>query len=63
MAGTDLQAKYEITEIDYWEQDATLVIEGRRVYFQFSKEPTLAEAIDFLVRDSKYYGLGNPSKT
>jgi hypothetical protein len=45
------EEKYTITYIDYWEQDAVLEIGDLRVYFQFSKEPTLREAIQYLVKE------------
>ena len=45
------EEKYAITYIDYWEQDAVLEIGDLRVYFQFSKEPTLREAIQYLVKE------------
>ena len=45
------EEKYTITYLDYWEQDAVLEIGDLRVYFQFSKEPTLREAIQYLVKE------------
>ena len=40
--------EYEITNIDYWENDAILVLNGYRIYFQWSKEPSLYEALRFI---------------
>jgi hypothetical protein len=46
---------YTIDDIDYAEQDAVLEVDGINVYFQFSKEPTLAEAIAYLKKDRRYW--------
>lgn len=50
--------EYEIVDVDAWEQDATLVVDGRRIYFQFAAEKanalTIEDALDYLVRDSIY---------
>ena len=40
--------EYEITNVDYWEKDAILVLNGHRIYFQWSKEPSLDEALPFI---------------
>ena len=50
-------AEYQITDIDYWEKDATLVVDGQRFYFQFSdtsRKPTLLDALRFLQSESKF---------
>ena len=47
----NFEEKHTITYIDYWEQDAVLEVGDLKVYFQFSKEPTLREAIQYLVKE------------
>lgn len=44
---------YKIVDVDFWENDAILEFDGDRLYFQFSKEPTLAEALAFLFAEGK----------
>jgi hypothetical protein len=39
---------YKIVDVDYWENDAFLVVDGKRHYFQFSKEPTFKDALWYL---------------
>ena len=47
-----MNAKYNITEIDLWEKDATLEIGGYKIYLQFDgDEPTLDDAIKYLVTE------------
>lgn len=46
---------YEIVDICYNECDAILVVKNKRYYFQFNKEPTIEEALEFFKRDSKFY--------
>lgn len=49
--------EYAITDVDLWEWDALLVINGddKRYWFSFNGQktnyPTLADAIDFFERD------------
>lgn len=41
---------YDIVDIDYWENDAVLVVGNNRYYFQWndtSREPTIIDALDF----------------
>lgn len=49
---------YRIVDIDYWEQDAILEIEGERIYFQWDAKnhPTIKDALKYLSKevDSKY---------
>lgn len=44
-----------ISDVDYFEQDAYLEIEGHRFYFQFSMDegPSLAAALDFIRHEQK----------
>jgi hypothetical protein len=50
--------QYEIIDIDYWEQDAILVVEGERFYFQWDAKdhPTILDALRYFSNevDSKY---------
>lgn len=49
--GTD---SLKIVDIDYWENDAILVKDGKRHYFQFSgSEPTLSEALQWVEREER----------
>lgn len=44
----------EITDIDYWENDALLKINGVTFYFQFednTRPPTIDEALQWLKND------------
>ncbi len=45
--------EYEIVDVDYWENDAILVIDGKRIYFQWdgTRHPTFEDAINFLITD------------
>ena len=45
--------EYVITYIDYAEMDATLEVQDMQVYFQFNKEPTLYEAVMYLVKEAE----------
>ena len=49
--------EYEITDIDYVENDAYLVVDGRKYYFQWvaKSEPTIVDALEFFKRDSRFY--------
>lgn len=49
--------EYEITGVDYAENDAIFVVEGRKYYFQWDakSEPTIVDALEFFKRDSKFY--------
>ncbi len=49
--------EYEITDIDYWEQDALLKIGNHVLYFQFNdntRPPTIDDALVSIKNDSKY---------
>ena len=50
--------EYEIVEVDYFEQDAFLVIGNNRLYFQWNgiEPPTIFDAIRYVKNeiDSKY---------
>ena len=49
-----MQREYEIVDIDFWEKDAVLVVEGQRYYFQFDAGwPTLKDAIEFFIKDGR----------
>jgi hypothetical protein len=49
--------EYEITDVDYAENDAYLVVDGRKYYFQWDakSEPTIVDALEFFKRDSRFY--------
>ena len=48
-----MQRDYEIVDIDFWEKDAILVVEGERYYFQFDQGwPTLKDAIEFFIKEN-----------
>lgn len=54
--------EYEITDIDWLEQDAIIMFTDehaiqRKIYFQWDaiSYPTIFDALDYLVRDSKFY--------
>lgn len=54
-----MNAEYKILEIDLWEKDAILEIDGMKVYFQFdgNDQPTIVDAIRYLVKEvEKSYG-------
>jgi tRNA U34 5-carboxymethylaminomethyl modifying GTPase MnmE/TrmE len=40
--------EYEIINVDYWDEDALLVLNGHRIYFQWQEEPSLDEALRFI---------------
>lgn len=44
---------YEIVDIDYFENDAVLVIDGNRYYFQWDAKaaPTIVDALDFFKKE------------
>lgn len=48
-----MNAEYKILEIDIWEKDAILEIDGMKVYFQFdgTSQPTIVDAIKYLVKE------------
>ena len=48
-----MNAEYKIIEIDLWEKDAILEINGMRIYFQFDgdAQPTIDDAIKYLVKE------------
>ena len=46
---------YTIHDIDYAENDAVLEVDGTNLYFQFSKEATLAEAVKYLKKELRYW--------
>ena len=48
-----MAVEYKIENIDYFENDAILVIGGQRIYFQFTHSPTLAEALSWLFHDGQ----------
>lgn len=41
--------EYEIDDVDYYENDAIIVIDGNRYYFQWDakSEPTIIDVLDF----------------
>lgn len=44
-----IEHKVYITDIDYWEKDAILLVGEDRYYFQFhTDEPTVEEAIEYI---------------
>lgn len=46
--------KFEIVDVDFWECDAFLVVDGKRHFFQFSdNDPSLANALTFLFLEGK----------
>lgn len=49
--------EYEITDVDYFEKDAILVVDGRNYYFQWDgkSEPSILDALEFFKRDSRFY--------
>lgn len=50
-------AEYDIIDIDYFENDAYLVVDGNKYYFQWDtkSEPTIVDALEFFRKDSKFY--------
>ena len=40
--------EYEIVDIDWWENDATLVVEGQRFYFQFGEDAVARRKLTLL---------------
>jgi hypothetical protein len=49
--------EYEIVGVDYAENDALLVVDGRMYFFQWDAktEPTIMDALEFFKKDSKFY--------
>ena len=49
--------EYEIADVDYFENDALLVVDGRKYYFQWDakSEPTIVDALEFFKQDSRFY--------
>ena len=49
--------EYEIIDVDYFENDAYLVVDGRKYFFQWDtkSEPTIVDALEFFKKDSKFY--------
>ena len=49
--------EYEIADVDYFENDAYLVVDGSKYYFQWDakSEPTIVDALEFFKQDSKFY--------
>lgn len=49
--------EYEIVDVDYFENDAYLVADGRKYFFQWEakSEPTIVDALEFFKKDSKFY--------
>ena len=52
--------EYEISDADYAENDAYLVVDGIKYYFQWDakSEPTIVDALEFFKRDSRFYKEG-----
>ena len=50
-------AEYDIIDIDYFENDAYLVVDGNKYYFQWDakSEPTIVDALEFFRKDSKFH--------
>jgi hypothetical protein len=46
-------SEYKIEDVDYWENDAFLVLDGNRYYFQFGSEPSIKEALWFLFSEGR----------
>jgi hypothetical protein len=46
--------EYEIVDVDYFENDAVLVVDGNRYYFQWEakSEPTIVDALNFYKKDT-----------
>ena len=51
--------EYEIVDVDYFENDAYLVVDGRKYFFQWNakSEPTIVDALEFFKKDSKFYNV------
>ena len=49
--------EYEIVDVDYFENDAILVVGNNKYYFQWDakSEPTILDALDFFKKDSQLY--------
>ncbi len=45
--------EYDIVRIDYFENDAFLLVNGELHYFQFNTKPTLEDALVYLFNDGK----------
>jgi hypothetical protein len=49
-----INLEYDIVDIDYWENDAVLVVGENQYYFQWSdttREPTIIDALDFMKKE------------
>ena len=55
--------EYEIVDVDYAENDAYLVVDGNKYYFQWDakSEPTILDALEFFRKDSKFYKVSMSS--
>lgn len=51
--------EYEITDIDYFENDAVLVVGENRYYFQWDAKnpPTIIDALDFFKKETIVNGV------
>lgn len=51
--------EYEIVDIDFFENDAYLVVDGKKYFFQWDakSEPTILHALEFFKKDSKFYKI------
>lgn len=49
--------EYEIVDVDYAENDAYLVVDGKKYFFQWyaKSEPTILDSLEFFRKDSKFY--------
>lgn len=49
--------EYEIVDVDYFENDAYLVVDGSKYFFQWdgNSEPTILDALEFFKKDSNFY--------
>ena len=52
---------YKITDIDYFESDAIITMNGVEFYFQFpdGKEPTIHHALAFIKKELKNAKVGH----
>jgi len=46
--------EYEIVDVDYFENDAALVVDGNRYYFRWDtkSEPTIIDPLNFYKKDT-----------
>ena len=49
--------EYDIVDVDYFENDAILVVDGNSYYFQWNgkNKPTIIDALEFFKQDSRFY--------